>query len=84
MVLSYTTNTDINSGKIDLNNDQELLEVIGRVSKGEVLFVDMWGGYEIFKYSFSTFNQRLNEYIEKRKSQINYFNENYIRHIIKK
>jgi hypothetical protein len=50
----------------------------------ECLFVDMWDKYYLYEEcSGTTFDFRLNRYLEDRTRSINYFNSNYIKMIIK-
>jgi hypothetical protein len=54
------------------------------VKWNETLFVDIWNNYALYtECSGTTFKYRLETYIQMRKNSIHYFNENYVRQIIK-
>jgi hypothetical protein len=51
---------------------------------GQSLFVDMWDKYYLYEEcSGTSFDFRLNRYLEDRSRSINYFNANYIKMINK-
>lgn len=49
----------------------------------ECLFVDIWDNYHLYTdCGCTTFDYRLNRYLEDKKHTINYFNQNNIRIIM--
>jgi hypothetical protein len=76
--------TELSSGTIHKEDFVSKVDLISRVRDGEILFIDIWGNWNLYKYSYSTFDQRINEYIEWRKFSISYFNRNYIDIIYKR
>lgn len=45
---------------------------------GECIFVDMWGNWAIYKYGYTSFQQRVDKFVSYRQSQTSYFNPNFI------
>jgi hypothetical protein len=54
------------------------------VNINQTLFVDMWDNWALYEDYNSTFDQRIQKFVEYRKSQTHWFNPNYIRQFIRK
>lgn len=54
------------------------------VKDNQTLFVDMWENWYLYTDYYSTFNLRVETFVNDRKSEIPYFNSNYIRTFIHK
>jgi hypothetical protein len=68
----------IDSGKTD-NTDLAALK--SNMTRGQILFVDMWGNWHRYDQSYYSFLSKLDLYIQYRKWEIDYFNHNYIQEI---
>lgn len=50
-----------------------------KLKEGEHLFVDMWDYWAHYDSGYSNFSQRVEKFVENRKSNTSHFNDNYIK-----
>ena len=51
------------------------------IEEGQILFVDQWGQWDLYRNYYFSFSQAINEYVENRRYSNNSFNLNYLRKI---